>query len=354
MKWWTTFPRKIAYPWKMVCRSSEEFQNLFNKMNGNVNKLYIGMYSCDLNGKMDNVTLDVVGFDMDWENCFDSMKELHEKMIKNDWKHQVLFSSGGFWVYIGCKPREYDKQTAKGKLMAMQDAAIKDTTLFFGKFNEAPLDKSIYGDVERITRMPGSRDKKRGRDVIFLKEADIQAGMDHIIALSESCPSGRKFEITTFGDKIGLDPEDYDYEKPIFTHTQYEIPDVELELDLPKDAVLNSKRMLEMLPHCVRQWVEDPEKATWKGRAYATLYLKERGFTKSQIEEFLKPFYEKMIRTDQWGNNWEHYKNAAQCSDNIFRRKDLKFPNCQTLSDEGLCDGKCSQYKGRYKSPAYR
>ena len=352
MKFWTTFPRKIGTPFKIVCKTPEEFAHNYNQLNGNVDKLYVGLYGCAEDGSNDEVTLDVVALDIDWAQKYESMKEVHAKLLALNWKHMVSFSTNGYWIYIDCEPKKYPKNIAKGKLATMQEEIISGTSSTFGKPKEAAIDISVRGDVERLTRMPGSFDATRDRFAIFLSEDDIQKGMEHIVNVSTTCNKERRYEIIEFGEIVGLDPDKF-VGKTI-TQQYVEIPEYECrEYNLPIDVSDTHKQMFNIIPKPMHCWVTDPDKATWVARAYITLFLREKGFTKATIESFLKPFYEKMPRDDKWKNNWNHYKNSARTSECMFNRRDLKFPNWETLYKEGLIDG-IEKGVNPKSSPTYR
>lgn len=350
-KFWLTFPRKVGTPEKIICRTKEEYVELYNRYVGRANKVYVGIYGCDTEGQQQLVTLNVVAFDIDWDGKYHTMLELHKKLLGLDWKHSIMFSTNGFWIYVHCIPRTYDINTAKAKLTAMQDMILEDTGAFFGNAKEAPLDVAIRGDVERITRMPGSYDKKRHRWVIFLDEHDLQLGMDHIIAESTN-GKARRFDMPSFGNQIVLDPETFDG-RPRYNNLYYDMEMEESPVVIPLDVVGSQRKIMEMMPEFMRGWLLDPSKGTWAARSYLTLFFREQGFPQKTTEEFLKPFLEKMPRTDDLKNNWEQYKQV-KTGDMIYKRMDLKFPSYKTLVTLGLCPMEIALKEGMYNSPAYR
>jgi hypothetical protein len=355
MKFWLKYPRKIAHPNKVVCLNKEEFIERYNRLNGVVDKLYVGLYKCQEDGSMHNVELDIVAFDIDdidKPEQFQTLLELHNKLNTLHWKHTVLYSTKGAWIFVDCVPRTYEKDLAKGKLAAMQEKIIEGTSLFFGEAHSSPLDRAIRGDVERVVRMPSSYDLGRKRNAIFLFEEDLQKGHEHIVKLSENVSELRLFMVPKFGTKVELDPENIEATK-LFSSNIIEMPEHEYKYELPKDTPEVQKSILDHLPDCIKDWIINKDSATWQARAYTTLYLRERGFSIDQIKQILKPFYEKMPRTDSLKNNWEHYEKVA-CAELIFKRRDLKFPKCRTLWEQGLCKGKCKQCKGPNQSIAYR
>lgn len=347
-RWWVgSFPRKIGYPNKIVIKDINELKEKFDAMNGVVNKLYVSLYSCDESGVYEQVTLDKAAFDIDWDGKFDTMVELHNKLVKLDWKHQVMFSTNGFWIYVFCKPRTYKKYEAKRRLASMQMYLIDGTSLKFGKSKEAPLDNAILGDVERITRFPFSFDKTRERWVIFLSQEDIDAGMDHIIKLSETADEKRRWQIFEFQSKVELDPDSVPLIKryePSLTEELYGTEEnYPTEVILPADVTEWHRNVIELIPVPMRPWLTDPERGVWKARAYMALFLREKGFPKEQMERFVSVFFSKMPRTDIYANNWEHFK-GAKVGEAIYNNHSLRFPNTSRLIEEGLVGSAALKY----------
>jgi hypothetical protein len=353
MIFWNTYPRVLGTPFRIICNNKEEFINNFNMINGICDKLYVGLYSCEKDGSMNNVTLNVFSYDIDWDDKYNSMVELHNHFNKLGWYHSCVFSTSGFWIHVYPIPRTYDKETAKRKLAAMQEFGLEGTSLKFGAPKKEAIDNSVKGDVSRLCRMMFSYDKTRNRYAIFLNQDDIDKGYNHILDISTNCDKKRRFQIFTFGDKYALDPEEIKVIVKNNNELYDNIIEGKYELSVPEDIDKFNKNMLEQLPNCLKAWVVDPEYSTWRARIFITLYLREKGFTREQIKTFLKPFYEKVKRSDKWGNNWVHYERVAQADQHVFRRNDLKFPSCRTIYEEGLCKG-CSKLKEKNFSLPYR
>jgi hypothetical protein len=355
MKFWLKFPRKIAHPNKVVCLNKQEFINRYNMLNGIVDKLYVGLYSCLEDGSTTEVELDVIAFDIDdidKPEQFNNLMILHNKLLDLDWKHTVMYSTKGAWIFVDCIPRKYTKNLAKGKLAAMQEKIIEGTSLYFGEAHSSPLDKAIRGDIERVVRMPTSYDLSRKKNAIFLTEEDLLKGHEHISKLSENVTKERLYMVPKFGFKIEIDPDNISAVRVNLSNI-IEMPEYEYKYELPKDINEFQEIFLNNLPECIREWITNKDVATWQARAYTTLYLREKGFTINQVKSILKPFYEKMPRTDNLKNNWEHYEKVM-CAELIFNRRDLKYPNCKNLWENGLCKGKCKNCKGPNECIAYR
>lgn len=353
MIFWDTYPRSLSTPFRTICATKEDFVKQFNIVNGISDKVYVGLYACDKDGSMNNVTLNVFSYDLDSDTRYKDMVELHNHFNELGWYHQVIFSTKGLWIHVYPIAKSYDKNTAKQKLAAIQKYGLEGTSLSFGDPKTSPVDRSILGDVSRLCRMPFGFDKSRGRWVIFLSQEDIDKGMDHIINVSTNCDKERRLQVFTFGNKLAIDPDELKITITNNNEVYNNIIEGKYEIAVPNDIEDFNKKLLQTLPDCLKAWVIDKEFATWKARAYITLYMKEKGYTREQVKVFLKPFYEKMLRTDRWGNNYNHYLHAGQTDQHVFRRNDLKFPSCRTIYEEGLCKG-CSKLKEKNFSLPYR
>lgn len=349
---WETFPRQIAYPNRIFCKNSTDFIKHYNQLNGAVNKLYVSLYKYDDNNKMNEVEIDVIGLDMDSDVCYETMKELHDKLVEENITHQVLFSTKGFWIFVYTVPKVYTKEIGRGKIAALQDAVLEKTSAFFGKSSDAPVDIAIRGDAERLCRMPTSFDKSRKRYALLLSEKDILSGYDEILKLSTDCDQKRRFTTYTFcKDGVLLDPDDYET-KSIYTGPR-EFEDVEYSYEIPDTISDQHRNILNLIPEYMRPWITNQEVANWQARAYITLYLRERGFSIQQIKSFLMPFYINHRRDDNLENNWEHYERV-KTAELMFQRTDMKMPNFDTLWKLGLIPYTVVEKYGRFKSPAYR
>ena len=354
MNWFTTYPRKIGYPTKIVCKTRQDFVTMYNRLNGSVPKVYVGMYSCDELGNTENVTINVAALDIDWEHKYDTMVEVHNALTKRNIMHQVMFSTAGFWIYALCKPTTYPKEIAKGKVAALQEAMLENTTAFFGKSKEAPIDYAIRGDVERLTRMPSSYDKTRARFAIFLSQDDIEVGYDGIVQISTNATTERRFKVITFCENgLMMDPNAYEAKKVSMSQQMTEFTEVEYNYKVPDSASDQHKKIFNLIPKFMHGWILNQELASWQARTFMTLFLREKGFSLEQTKDFLRPYYSIMPRTDEFGDNWSHYEKV-KTGELIYKRIDLKFPNYETLATLGLCPWSEVEKHGARKSPAYR
>ena len=148
-----------------------------------------------------------------------------------------------------------------------------------------------------------------------------------------------------------MDPEEYD---PVNTPSgPMEFDGEEFEYKIPEDINDQNRKIMEIIPEYMRPWVTNKDIATWEGRSYITLYLRERGFSIQMIKNFVKPFYITHPRSDSYNNNWEHYE-AVKTAELMFQRKDLKMPNFDKLWQLGLISYATVEQFGRFSSPAYR
>jgi len=152
-------------------------------------------------------------------------------------------------------------------------------------------------------------------------------------------PNGNRYEVVA-----DYPIEEISMDKIQFIIDKYSGPKKKVKFVLDKTEIIpenlsdENKYILEnIIPKEIRHWVTG--RSGWKARFYMALFLRDKGFNNSEIESFLKPFYENLTRVDHWKNNWEHFVNSARVLQAIRSRTDLKFPNNITLEEEGLIGG---------------
>lgn len=324
------FPAQIAAPYRVTCRTESQFYKTFNALNGIKPKIFFSLYNCNNAGKFINPNIDKIAFDIDCENSLKIVRKIDKYCDALNLKRTFIFSTGGFWAYIFTS-NGTDLEYPKNALKNSQIKIIEDIGLTYKERNKRNLidphmndiDFHILGDIARVARMPGSFDKNRKRFCISVSKTDLSKGMEHIIEKSKR----QSFDLYVYGENL-LDLKKYDEQPSIIEST--DIPDFDYSY----------KRT--GIPPCVWSWITVREKAVYRARYFATVWLKEYGWTKTMIRKLLKENYENFPRTDGLNNNWEHYKKV-KVLDLVFE-KDLTFPTCQHLYVEGLCDGKCKYF----------
>lgn len=324
------FPRQIASPIRKTFRSQKKFYEFFNAINGMKPKIYFSLYNCNQFGKFSDPKLDKIAFDIDSDDAINVLKKIEDYCSKNNYKRTYVYSTGGFWAYIFTK--KYDAlKYPKNALKISQQYICKQANLSYDLRNNKgiidphknDIDFHIIGDIARVARMPGSYDIKRQRFCIPISIEDIELGEEHIKKKSRQ----QTFKFSIYGKKL-FDISKFD-----------EQPEIVEEHDIP-EFEYSYKR--NGMPPCVWSWITEREEATYRARYFATVWLKESGWTKSMVRDLLKKHYQDFPRTDGLENNWEHYKKV-KVLDLVFG-KETTFPSCSKLFQEGLCKGKCKYF----------
>lgn len=340
-----SFPRQIAYPDRKVVHNKEEFLNFLNRYNAKKKKIYFSIYNCNDEGKFNGWSdIDVIGFDLDSDNKIKCLKTLHEYCKINNYRHLMIFSTNGFWLFIKTKNGK-ELKFPKDALYNTQLHIINENGLTAYERNESgeidphinDVDFHILGDIARISRCPLSYDVDRKRYCIPITENDLNKGFDYI------CKKSKKpvYNFVWYGtDAINI--KDFDFVSESRTVTA-EIPDGNYEYENME------KGLIKGIFPCVHEWITKREKAVWKARYYTVIWLHEMGYPKSFAYNLLKRYYSHYPRTDGYRTNWEHM-DRTRVIDYVYNGgKDVFFPTCEKIWEEGLCPGKCNYFNTIYK-----
>jgi len=326
-----SFPRQVAIPYRIICKNKNEFYDLINRYNGIKSKIYFSIYQCD-NEKTFNTTLiDKIAFDLDNQNCIQSAKKLSDWAKSKNYRHCIIFSTGGCWVYIRTKNHSNIKNH-KDCLRNAQHYIAKQCSLTIGKNPKTDdIDYHIIGDISRVARMPGTRDLKREIYAQSVRRINLTT-LDNLREMAKKQSS----KVYWYGsDAIDIKPFDY----PLYK-SNCEIPIYNINYEI-------TEKWMKMLPPCIQAGLITPELAHWKFRWLFTLYLKEIGFTKQVTNTLAKKYFSKHPRNDGLINNYSHYCKV-QVLDLVYSQNAF-FPNCENLYTDGICPGKCIFYNSLYK-----
>lgn len=333
----STFPRILAIPDRINCLTKEEFYEKINIYNGVKPKIYFSLYTCNEYGKfLDEyfrVQIDKISFDLDSENCIKNAKKLSDWCLKNNYRHCIIFSTGGLWIHI--KTKNFGNlQNPKSALKNSQEFIIKKLNFSCGKNPKTDdIDFHIIGDVARVSRMVGSIDLNRNIYCISIKREDLTT----IKYLREKAKK-QSNEIFWYCDDA-FDISYYDTD----TKEEIEIKEYDNQMKV-------TDKHLKMLPPCLQNVIMN---VSLKGHnqhwVWVTIFLKEIGFSSEAIKDLLKPFLEKQSRDDGFGKTeWEHYIRFDKMPESVFRYSYF-FPKCEKLYEAGFCLGKCSFYNKLYR-----
>ena len=327
-----SFPRELSVPERINCLTEKEFYDKVNIYNGIKQRIYFGVY--DNSGKDKNYTksnIHVIPFDLDSDNSLDNIKKLVKYCWFNDFRHTVIFSTGGFWIYVKTKNTEGIKNK-KFALKNCQMGIARELELTVGMdVDEFDIDGHIIGDIKRVARMPGSYDSKRNLYCIGVSLEDIDKGLEYIKERAKT-QSNKLYWYCNGG--VNLKSFDYIPEliRPDFKEYKY--------------VLKSNNNLLDKCIPCVREHIlETPLKGHNKFWVYICIYLKERwAMSSEQIKSLVKPYLLKHKRTDGQGeNDFEHFIIYDDLPNSVIR-SGYYMLECDKLFEMGFCKGKCEFY----------
>lgn len=336
-------PRNIGVPEQTLCTTEDKFFYLLNKYNGMKRKVYCSVCTCNDIGSFLGSPIELVPFDLDSNNCLLNVRKFYEYCLANDYECFISFSTGGFWGYISttCVPLKNPKVA----MANFQMKVAEDLGFVVDKGKKGDLDISIVGDIARITRAINTKDLRRDRYCIVLRNDEIYLTYEQICDLARK----PRFEYYWYGN-TQVDLTQYDNGKafcPSKVKIKSYIPEEEKKEDYDSKEVLNLN--IESFLPCVQSWLKEPGKDTWIARYYFAVYCAETAVPKAEADRIAKEYFSKTKRSDEYRTNYHHFDSKGF----IQRAYDNKFfPNCDTLIDKGLCPGKCKFYKSG-NSPIY-
>jgi len=325
------FPREVAVPYRIKCETEQDFFRVLDRYNGKRKKIYFSVYDCS-----EDIKIDKIAFDLDSKKSLGNLIKLHKWCMKYDYKHLMIFSTGGFWCYVFTK--NYNKlQDKKGALANAQDYICEKVGLTIYDRNEKgvvdpyinDVDFHLIGDIRRVGRMPNTLDKVRGIFAIPLQAADLYTGIDHIKAKAKK----QCFKYVYYGNKY-FDIGKYD------GHRKSSIPISEMEnytIDLS-----HAEKIITLFPPCVQCWLMKPEMGTWEARFNFAVFCRDFGISKESCDALAKKYFTKAPRKDGMKNNYEHFIKVKALS--FAYSTNTLFPDCDTLALKGLCPKKCKHY----------
>lgn len=320
----------------------EQFNECINKLNGKKN-LYTSVYAfsrlkqneyqqmCPDYG---SAIIDKLFFDFDSEKALDNVKKLHIYCLSKNIMHTIIFSGGGFHLYIFCEesPLMFPYDTVDNG----QRHFAKEVSLTIGEPQTHDLDEAIVGDLARITRVPFTYNLKRKRWCLPVTHNDlIEKTYDDFKKIAEDDKNTTLTSPKTYG-KIKVNLKAFDYQSP----KRLEV----LEDDIPLLGNITHINDEKFWPCVENMIVKRSGCFPWY---WGTIWLKEKGYTKQEADDVMKKYLSKYKRTDGFGSDYEHYKKSDRHLDTVYNDKTGKhwFPSAKHLFKKGICPGKCPHYR---------
>jgi hypothetical protein len=209
----------------------------------------------------------------------------------------------------------------------------------------SPVDRRVWGDLVRISRIPNTWNPKRQRFCIPMTHKMIHNADPS--TLNELSKQQMFFDVKHLyiGESLYKTPTEYDekFFEPALCDYQ-----MEANYDPNPDVTRTVLKNME-LPYCIRKLLSITT-LDWSLRFWLIVYLRERGLNESQVVQILtdslRPDYAEHAVFGQERQVWRAF-NGPQ-------RKAM-MPNCNKFSTLVGCREHCSTcFRYKFKSPVYR
>ena len=276
-----SFPREVGLPHsRKVVYNEDELINFINLYNGksNVYTTVYGYKEIDkFRCKYSTATVDRIFFDLDSDKSFENTVKLHNHFLKNNFKHIVNFSGGGFHLFLFALPTFLLNPSVA--LYNAQTTIAKEAGLSIGgdskKFD---LDGHIIGDLARLRRVENTFNLKRDKFCITLTQEDLDKGIEWIYEKAKHQTNERQ----VWGEKL-FDLRPFDTTERLFDASVIEGMEVNKnDFDLKKIEKYD-------FPDCVLALLKKGD-LDYLERFQLITYLKTYGLTQSEVLEILKQF----------------------------------------------------------------
>lgn len=339
------FPRAVGNPKRKVVENEREYKR-YIKANMRSNNLYTTVYNFDSfstseNGykKVDSPTavIDKIYFDFDPveegdDTHWRQTKKLHHFLKERDIAHHIVFSGGGFHVYVYI---EYKQFMYKRKMI------FNTAKYFVDKLDLDTVDGSIFGDLNQLTRVPNTYNHKehRQRWCIPLGDRHIDMSFEEI---KEEAEEGPNYEFNQFGDKL-LDTDHFDRSEYMFDNDRMV---GEQDLDMG-DVEIKDLGMEDFNPpNCIARVLSkglDEQHVGHRERLFLISWFKELKYTEAETAEILKQFLRggKMRKEGYFETDYEHVINdTSQKYGQIsfIYERGYRYPDHDRLVAEGFCE----------------
>jgi len=313
----THFPRQVACPERYPIGSGFKDMKLLleyaNKINGIMPKVYFSIYDCDLQGHFDNCHVDKIAFDLDSDKAFENIKRSHYKLMQKDLMHLMIFSTGGFWLYVFNKNYE-NLVYRKGALLN----SIKDLSEMLQlsmELKDSDKDDIDFHctDLQRVSRLPGSYDVHRKLYCIPISEEDLEKGFDWIKSKAQTPCNEYVYYGTKYYDISLMD-------KPADGFNEFRgivLPDSKIDIEVTDELIK------DFLPS-VRRILLVPGADTWKNRYYFAVYCADEAIRPTVCDAIAKKYFSKTVNKGSLkskGTNYDHFRKN-KIIEHAYRRSD--------------------------------
>jgi hypothetical protein len=197
----------------------------------------------------------------------------------------------------------------------------------------SPIDKKVWGDVLRITRITNTWNPKRKRFCIPLSEKMLKIiGPEQIYEISKTQHRLQQSECY-MGQKLMKVPKEFDVKNSTFFSDYTPVPD-----DNPNPHVLEGVE----LPTCIKRLLCDP-RLDYDRRFWLLVYFRDRGISMEEATEILSKTLE-----SEWA--WHCINNEEQPRRVYYgNQRRSRFKNCIKMSEIFNCMDDCPTCPRYYK-----
>lgn len=315
------FPCRIGVPNQKVCETRKEAISRINAHNG-ITDVYATLYN-------QKKVVDKVVFDFDvtdeeddkydtWQELIDDYRKLKEYVEDEGWSYMCVLSGGGMHFYIKSTERrlEYPRDALREAQQTIQDDLDLQT------------DDAIFGDTERIFRVPNTYHPGAERYCVPLKPEEIYIDPPELFELGEE----QRFDIKALVDGSAYPVHQHDSAGSVYA--PFESGD-RIEGNFNPAEVEPEGTLFPIYPcisNLLQNWRDYERKGHGLGfrrRFLIILHLKETGHTYEETVSILK----KYMSSEEFYHCVRDEKQVRQ----IYRRDDLIFPECDKLMTEVPC-----------------
>lgn len=295
------FPREFGLK-RVLVNNKTELLRLINRCN-KVCDCYISIYKI----KDGKIYGNIIFFDIDGKYAKQYMIQLHNCFIKENLKHSIKYSGGGYHLYLKTNgfSGEQNSYAIKTKIRYIQETYCNKANVPIG--DGVDMDAHVVGDLRRISRIPNTFNMKRGRYCIPV--SDVNA--DHKKLAEQQC-----YDFVDFGENLLGDikvPESY-----VFKHKFDEIEYTETDdtsilpyIDLLPDSIKNNLHL-----------------CGWKHRFNLIIAFRHYGVPKNIGIKIAQKY---------WDNRkFMHCVYEERQFDYLYNREDLLMPNWNTYEYDGF------------------
>ena len=324
MSWllFNDFPREMCFPSRgKVVYNMKEMSDAIGTYNGKCT-VFTSLYAFKEiehnKGVYDSAKIRQIFFDFDNPlTSLSCVRKCHNYCKERDLKHTMIFSGGGFHFYIAALYPNFlnDKKTSIGNAQHQIATELGFKVGIDGEDPEVCLDGHIIGNVAQLVRVPNTWNIRRRRFCIPISEEDIKTLT--LEGFKELAKKQRLVPLFTYG-RTHLDLKPYDgmpFERNREMSDDFSVEgDVEVNLDSfpPCIKFLSQKRILKH-----------------RERFLFILYCRQLGVPLNSTLKALRGFLD--------SRTYNHSVNEERQPLNVYGRRDLVFPRCETLKEMGYC-----------------